>query len=257
MIKITGSVGLKGKNLEKDVKKIQALINVYRRAQSKEALTVSGKNSAGLEEAIAEFQKDHMKLKTSTSKVEATSETLTALRKSLASIFKPLAIVGPTYGEVTWSSEGAEGGKFHSRKLTVPSSISGLTVGRGYDMKEKSQAKIMADMTASGIPAKQIEILKKAAGLNGATAEWFIVENDLLDFQITPDQQKALFKLSYEEESDQVKRICKKNDVVEIYGETDWEKLHSAIKDITIDLKFRGDYTGAARKVIQQCIVDK
>lgn len=197
-----------------------------------------------------------MKLKTSTSKVEATSETLTALRKFLASIFKPLAIVAPTYGEVTWNSEGAEGGRFHSRRLVVPSSTSGLTIGRGNDMKEKSQAKIMADMTAAGISSKQIEVLKNAAGLSGPTAEWFIIENDLLDLQITPEQQKALFKLSYEEESDQVKRICKKNDVVEIYGETDWEKLNPAIKDITIDLKFRDDYTGTTRKFIQKCISD-
>lgn len=36
MIKIIGSVGLKGKNIEKDVKKIQALINVYCRTESKE-----------------------------------------------------------------------------------------------------------------------------------------------------------------------------------------------------------------------------
>ena len=256
MIKLSNSVGLKGKNLEKDVKRIQALINVYRRANSEEALAVSGKNSTELENAIASFQKDHMKLKITTSKVEATSGTLTSLKKYLSSIFKPVAIVAPTYGEVTWNSEGAEGGKFHSRLLTVPTNSSGLTIGRGYDMKEKLQSKIVTNMTTAGIPSKNIDVIKKAAGLSGTTAEWFIIENDLLDFQVTTDQQKALFKISYDEESDQVKKICKKSDVIEAYGETDWDKLNSAIKGITVDLKFRGDYTGSARKLIQKSIAD-
>lgn len=256
MIKLSNSVGLNGKNLEKDVKRIQALINVYRRINRDEALVISGKNSTALESAIASFQKDHMKLKTTTSKVEATSGTFTALKKHLLSIFKPLAIVAPTYGEVTWNSEGTEGGKFHSRRLTVPTNSSGLTIGRGYDMKEKTQSKIVTDMTAAGIPTKSIDIIKKSAGLSGTSAAWFIVENDLLDFQVTADQQKSLFKISYDNESDQVKKICAKSDVTEIYGETDWGKLNTAIKDITIDLKFRGDYTGTARKIIQKSIAD-
>lgn len=256
MIKLSNSVGLNGKNLEKDVKRIQALINVYRRANGNDALVISGKNSTELESAISSFQKDHMKLKATTSKVEATSGTLTALKKHQLSIFKPLAIVTPTYGEVTWNSEGAEGGKFHSRRLTVPTNTSGLTIGRGYDMKEKTQSKIITDMTAAGIPTKSIDIIKKSAGLSGTSAEWFIVENDLLDFQVTADQQKSLFKISYDDESGQVKRICEKGDVTETYGETDWGKLNTAIKDITIDLKFRGDYTGTARKLIQKSIAD-
>jgi hypothetical protein len=40
------------------------------------------------------------------------------------------------------------------------------------------------------------------------------------------------------------------------YGKTDWNALNSAIKNIVIDLKFRGDYTGVARKNIQKCIAE-
>jgi hypothetical protein len=37
---------------------------------------------------------------------------------------------------------------------------------------------------------------------------------------------------------------------------TEWGTLHAAIKDIAIDLKFRGDYTSASRKKIQKSIAD-
>ena len=47
-----------------------------------------------------------------------------------------------TKGLLTYKAMGMEGGDFHSRKLHVPSDRSGLTIGRGYDMKEKSSYKI-------------------------------------------------------------------------------------------------------------------
>ena len=53
-----------------------------------------------------------------------------------------------------------------------------------------------------------------------------------------------------------MKRISGKSDVVLAYGKTDWNKLNANIKDIVIDLKFRGDYTGSARKLIQKSIAD-
>ena len=50
----------------------------------------------------------------------------------------------PTRGIVTYDSEGVEspGSLFHSRVLHVPSNTSGVTIGRGYDMKLKDRAKI-------------------------------------------------------------------------------------------------------------------
>ena len=53
-----------------------------------------------------------------------------------------------------------------------------------------------------------------------------------------------------------MKRISGKSDVVLAYGKTDWDKLNSNIKDIVVDLKFRGDYTGSTRKLIQKSIAD-
>ena len=53
-----------------------------------------------------------------------------------------------------------------------------------------------------------------------------------------------------------VRRIVNKKDVVQRYGNTDWNNLHPAIKEVLIDLQFRGDYTPETRKIIQQAVVD-
>ncbi|MEX0729512.1 MAG: hypothetical protein WED00_03675 [Aquisalimonadaceae bacterium] len=41
----------------------------------------------------------------------------------------------PQKGLLTFEAEGTEGGRFHSRHLHVPSGMSGLTLGRGYDFR--------------------------------------------------------------------------------------------------------------------------
>lgn len=258
MISVTthASVGEKGKNLEKDVKTITALINVYRRSLNQTAIPISTKTSTDLETAIGEFQANHLKAKDPDKRVDAGGKTFLTLRQYYRAIFKSVAITAPTYGEVTWESEGAEGGPYHSRCFHVPSNASGLTIGRGYDMKEKTQKKISEDIVAAGLTQTQADTIKKSAGLNGVTARFFVVENDLLDFQLTPGQQLALFKISYDDLVKDVKRICADAANVTEYGAVDWDKLDSKIKDITVDLRFRGDYTKTSRKNIQKSIAD-
>lgn len=257
VIRIKSSVGKGGKNFPNDVKCIQALINVYLRSIGEPPTPVTGVSSTALETAINLFQINHMALTTTADfRVDANGKTLKRLTQLLADVFKPLAVTTPTSGVVTWESEGAEGGRYHSRKLHVPSTSSGLTVGRGYDFRRKSKAKIKADLVACGLATTQADPLSGASGLFGSTAAQFIIDKDLLDFQLSPSQQKALFKISYDEEASEVQRICEKADVEKLYGKTDWANLNSTIKDITIDLKFRGDYTGPARKLIQKSISD-
>lgn len=255
-LKILNSVGKGGQNKSKDVKLVQALLNVYARTVSTAVFDISGKSGSKLELAIAEFQKNYMESVSPDSRVDANGGTFKNLIAVLDGIFKPVAITDPTYGVVTWDAEGAEGGRFHSRKLHVPSSASGLTIGRGYDMKTKSVSVISKDLTAAGVDVKSVEIIKSAAGIFGEAASQFIIDKDLLDFQVTADAQKKLFTISYDLESNEVKRISGKSDVVLAYGQTDWNKLNANIKDIVIDLKFRGDYTGSTRKLIQKSIAD-
>ena len=161
----------------------------------------------------------------------------------------------PDFGLVTWESEGTEGGTFHSRVLCVPSDASGLTLGRGYDMKERTTASIIQDLTASEVSLANAKLISKAAGLSGADARKFIVDNKLEKFEISRTGQVTLFVRTYLVLKAEVWRICTKADVVAKYGACNWDKLDTAIVDILVDLRFRGDYTGTSRALVQTPVV--
>ena len=61
-------------------------------------------------------------------------------------------------GQLTFDAEGNEGGKYHSRKPHVPSNNSGLTIGRGYDMKVRKVEQIAKDLMASGMDQAAAEL---------------------------------------------------------------------------------------------------
>ena len=163
-----------------------------------------------------------------------------------------ITYTGP--GQVTFQSEGQEGGRYYSRYFSVPSPTSGLTIGRGYDMKEKLAATIKADFISIGVPENQAQIISKASGKHGASASKFVADQHLEDFSITPQQQNALFKISYRDAVKDVQRISSKPDVVHKYGATNFATLSPAIQDILVDLRYRGDYTGATRTHLQPAV---
>ncbi len=159
-------------------------------------------------------------------------------------------------GVVTYEAEGTEGGYFHSRVLHVPGDTSGLTIGRGYDMKEKTNDRIQSDLIDAGVERNVAIILGSAAGLSGDGAKAFIESNNLGNIEISMESQESLFCSVYKEIEEDVKRICNKEDCVETYGAVNWDELDPKIKDIMIDLRYRGDYTPSSRKRIQKLVAD-
>ena len=157
-----------------------------------------------------------------------------------------------TRGQLTFDAEGQEGGKYHSRTPHVPSNASGVTIGRGYDLKHRKKTEVIADMVAAGIAQADANAYSGGVGLTGAAARKFIKDSGAKLKEITAAQQKSLFETTYEEIETDVKRICGKADVVKAYGKTDWANLNAAIKDVLIDLRYRGDYTPSSRKLIQE-----
>ena len=90
-----------------------------------------------------------------------------------------------TKGLLTYEAEGSEGGSYHSRKLHVPSLNSGLTLGRGYDMKEKSCQKIKGDLIKAGVTPETANTLSAASGFYGQSAEQFIQDHQLSKIEIS------------------------------------------------------------------------
>ena len=163
-------------------------------------------------------------------------------------------VPAPIDGRLTFDAEGREGGLYHSRRLHVPGAASGLTLGRGYDMKNRTNAQIRNDLLAAGVDAGHAQLIAQASGLTGDKAEDFIQDNDLEDFEITPQAQLKLFQIDYNWHAADTKRLATKPDVTRRYGATGWEALHPAIRDVVIDLRFRGDYTPRCREFLQSHI---
>ena len=163
--------------------------------------------------------------------------------------------LSPDKGLVTWGAEGQEGGPYHSRKFTVPSESSGLTIGRGYDMKERTTGEIANDLMKAGVGKEDAEKIAKAAGLKGDTARKFIAANKLEAFEISMDGQVTLFDAVYDALSKDTKRLCDKSDVVKKSGSVDWDKLDPTIRDILVDMRYRGDFEATARQKLQKLVV--
>ena len=160
-------------------------------------------------------------------------------------------------GQLTFDAEGLETpGKFFSRSPHVPGPWSGVTIGRGYDMKERSENEIIEDMTAASVPMTKARKLAGCRGRKGAQARKYLEDNDLKDLTINAAQQWHLFNATYAELEGDVIRISSKADVVAKYGATDWSNLDPLIRDIAVDLRYRGDYTGTTRERVQPVLVD-
>ncbi len=154
-------------------------------------------------------------------------------------------------GQLTFDAEGTEGGRYHSRAAHLPPAPSGVTIGRGYDVGQHPAAKIVADFVAAGIPEEQAAIFAEAAGKKGQTAQQWLAENKDRLGEITSGQQKSLFETTYGEMAGDVQRISDKKDTRAAYGEVDLDEADPTVRDLLVDLRYRGDYTTGSRKRVQ------
>lgn len=243
-------VGPSGQNQPDDVRLVRALLNIHRRAVGDAALPVVPRTDPELFAAIARFQVKHG-VPVASGSVSPGSSSWQWLLDALAASRTVQPVIVPSEGRLTWDAEGQEGGRYHSRILHVPTASSGLTLGRGYDLRDRPRVNAQQQLAHAGIEASTAGLLAGAVRLRGSAARAFIVDSDLMDFEITPVVQQRLFEAVYGELTDDVRRICGKQDVVQAYGATDWNGLDSRIRDVLVDLRFRGDYTGRSRRLIQ------
>ena len=173
-------------------------------------------------------------------------------------LFLSVLLAGPNdfvvpRGQLTFDAEGNEGGRWHSRKPHVPSDNSGLTVGRGYDMKFRSGEQITRQLTEAGLSPEAAKLYAGAAGRSGDRAREYMRTTSLPE--ITPAQQKALFRITYAEIEAAARKVCTNPEVVKKYGPVDWDNLRPAIRELVIDLRYRGDYTAKTREFVQPLVV--
>jgi hypothetical protein len=143
-------------------------------------------------------------------------------------------------GQLTFDCEGQEGGRWHTRTPHVPSDTSGLTIGRGYDMKFRTPEQIIKELTAAGLKPEDAKLYAGAAKLYGESARAYMQKTKLPE--ITPGQQKALFIQIYAVYAKRVQALCEGEEYTKRFGKCDYAKLHPVIQDLLVDLHYRGDY---------------
>ena len=157
----------------------------------------------------------------------------------------------PAQGALTWHAEGVSdpSSRYYSRKAHVPSASSGITIGRGYDLKQHSEAEILRDFTASGLTKEQATLFSSVRHLSGEEARTFIAQAGLPE--LSSDQEQALFQISWDSALRDVQRISNQPLVVQAYGQIDWATIEPAVRDLLVDLRYRGDYTPHTRSLVQ------
>lgn len=251
-IKLTDRVGPGCHNHPQDVLLCRALLNAAARHRGGTLLNMAPAADDALFHRIRQYQHDSLGLADVDGCISPAGPALAALSAALLASRQMMDAGSPTEGVITWEAEGEEGGVNHSRVLRVASASSGLTIGRGYDMKVRTAAQIISDLSGAGVPTATAQRLAAAAGLSGPTAQRFAISADLLDLEISPATQLKLFELVYQWHAQDVQRISSHPSVVSRYGKLAWANTHPQIRELLVDLRYRGDYTPESRAFLQR-----
>lgn len=246
------SVGQGGRNSPDDVRCVRALLNVDRRRQGDPALAVDTSAGQELIAAIARFQ-GARGVSVASGQIRPGSATWQWLLDSLHQVRTHRPVTAPGYGQLTWDAEGQEGGPNHSRTLRVPASHCGVIVGRGYDLHRHSRVEAERTLIAAGVDPDWCRKLAGAAHLQGDAAWDYVLSEDLLDVEISPEQQLKLFEFSYRQARDEARRLCE--GAAPASGGIQWSALDSRIREVLTDLQFRGEYTQAVQHQLQPAVI--
>lgn len=174
-LNMTANVGVNSANKLADVQLIRSLLNAYARKAGLPPIANS-KVDNNFIDLIQHFQKRVIKMGNPDGIVSANRGTFRKLVEFLSSTYTKVSITKPTHGILTWDAEGTEGGLYHSRCFHVPSNRSGLTIGRGYDMRDKTFSKVSGHLIQSGIDNKVVNVIALAAGKMGNAAKQFVIK---------------------------------------------------------------------------------
>lgn len=145
-------------------------------------------------------------------------------------------------GNVTFDAEGNDilNSKYFSRVIHWPgNSLSGVTIGRGYDMGNRTKIAVRQDMIKAGIPSATAEALSEGAGLKGGKAKEFVKQKKKSIGMITNAQQVKLFDNIYPDYESRAKENYDKwTGTEKIHVE--WNKLDQAIRDVLVDFVYQG-----------------
>lgn len=155
------------------------------------------------------------------------------------SVFFPKSNFIVRRGQVTFDAEGNEtsGSPYFSRHLHWPGGASGVTLGRGYDMRYRTSNTVYSDLTAAGVEPSLSRKFARGAGLYGQAARDFVHMNKYAFGMMSPEAQRVLFEdviyPRYEEAAQRRYGIFIAPDSVQ------WEELDERIRDVAVDFTYQ------------------
>ena len=161
------------------------------------------------------------------------------------------------FGQITFNAEGRENrGSLFSRVMHWPGGASGVTIGRGYDMGNRTRLQVISELTYAGMSPNDAFFYGDAAGLRGESAARFVRSHVGASPVLSLPAQRRLFEeVTATETIADIRRILAKPDLQSKYGIVAWEDLSSYAQEILFDLRYRGDYTPETRARIQPLLV--
>ncbi|MFZ4832449.1 peptidoglycan-binding protein [Rouxiella sp. Mn2063] len=260
IFRLSSSVGSCGINNPDEVKAVQNLITNagYLQATGR-TLVVNGHCDIATTEAIRWYQR---LLNMSPNGLIQPTDTwfMLALNDAAASHFHPKNSGGPLIvhqGQLTFDAEGVDYitavEPFRQRRYPnfsrilqwPPTSSSGVTLGRGYDMGNRSTGEIFATLRQAGIEEYKAVICSKAAHLKGHQAEQFVKVYGPLVGEISHQQQIRLFELAYQIKLNEARNLYVRV-TSHIQGAPAWESLEQKIRDVIIDIFYQGVHNAKA-----------
>ncbi|EKM6428301.1 peptidoglycan-binding protein [Cronobacter sakazakii] len=254
VLHLQSSVGVCGVNYADDVKALQELMMKagYQTATGR-SLKVDGICNNETKEAIIWYQR-LLTLSRSGLVQPLDQWFIEALKNASQPEWHPRITSGPLHvreAQFTFDNEGTDyitvtdpfrphPYPWFSRILHWPhSAASGVTLGRGYDMGNRSAGEIFATLRQAGIEEYKAILASKAAFLKGREAASFVKFYGPLFGEITHQQQIRLFEIAIQFYISRAKRVFNKNKAKMAYA-ISWENMRPALRDIFIDSLYQG-----------------
>ncbi|MFS1462486.1 pesticin C-terminus-like muramidase [Vibrio lentus] len=178
-------------------------------------------------------------------------------------------------GQLTFGNEGNDSADsiYFTRVPHVPNAKgvvigeSGITLGRGLDLGSRNQGDVEQIFSNVSINCKPIshsllEWLKKGAGLRGQKAydHYKTLDSQVpeLEQELTRKQQHFLFLEIYPFYEKETERLLTKSDVRSFYDKESvitWRELPRNIREVLVDITYRGDNRSSSRKRIVPSLV--
>ena len=158
-----------------------------------------------------------------------------------------------TSGQFTFDLEGGDkaGSVNDSRVLHHPTPDSGVTIGRGVDLKYFTAEMVDSLFGSAGFSQSDIGLFKQAAGKTSNAADDFVKSNKEVIGRISVDQQNALFQIAYPLKQEYASEVYSRA-LVGLTGDktsqANWAGMNEKIKTIYTDLLYQGALPAAAAR---------